>query len=68
MELYDKEGRVLATMKIKTKSTLIQILVPGDDFFVDLVVFSGIANMKQSGKNADDAGTASDIISAVVGA
>lgn len=68
MQLYDDSGRLLATARIKSKACNIEVLVPGDEFFVDMIVSTAVAKIRQSRKEIKDASTGSDIVSAIVGA
>lgn len=70
LQLFDSSGRLIATTKTKSKSSRIEVLVPGDEPFVDMVVTTAIAKIKQSQKGVKDASTGADVVdvvSAIVG-
>jgi hypothetical protein len=71
IHLFDSSRRLIATSKIKSKSVSIEVLVPGDEQSVDMVVTTAIAKVKQSKKETKDASNGADVVdvvSAIVGA
>lgn len=65
MVLKDPRGVKLA--KLKPGKSL-EVLVPCDDFILDLIVVSGLAAQKKQHKDAESASQVADVVGAVAGA
>lgn len=65
MRLIDGFGRLVAKVRRSQRSASIEIFVPGDECFVDMVVVTAVAKMRQQRKETKDAASGSDVHSAL---
>lgn len=63
--MIDGFGRLVAKVRRSQRSASIEIFVPGDECFVDMVVVTAVAKMRQQRKETKDAASGSDVHSAL---
>ncbi|KAF2716719.1 hypothetical protein K431DRAFT_234759 [Polychaeton citri CBS 116435] len=69
-ELWDTQGTKLATYKAlcsKNQDSKLEILVPGDEFFLDIILASWVSMVRSDAKESEQLETVLEVVSGIAG-
>lgn len=66
MQLYDGHGRQIAAVELGYRSSHLDILVPGDDYFIDMVVVTAASLVRQQRQQVKDAQHNDNVINGIL--